>query len=198
MVVEHHLNRHAFEFTEVKCLRNDWRSHESEPTIIQRFKPKAWSSFRRTETIWKHFRNVPFWPKQKKSRFSQPKKNLLRNQEKKSSLSYPKQRPNWMKQRPSSKETSGSGTRFELYLTPCPHHQQHCWQYQSVRHKAMNSPKRDFLQRGLGYTQQRGAGRKTTRGHDGTEWVYGLTPPWRLEDAQIRPSNSCWWMVAAP
>jgi hypothetical protein len=29
-----------------------------------------------------------------------------------------------MKQRPSSKETSGSGVRFELYLTPCPHHQQ--------------------------------------------------------------------------
>jgi len=32
VVVEHHLTRHAFEITEVKRLRNDWRSHESEPT----------------------------------------------------------------------------------------------------------------------------------------------------------------------
>ena len=79
----------------------------------------------------------------RKADSANPRRNLFRNQEKTSSLSHPKQGPNWMKQRPSSKKTSGSGTRFELYLAPCPHHQQHCWQYQSVRHKAMNSPKRN-------------------------------------------------------
>jgi hypothetical protein len=34
----------------------------------------------------------------------------------------------------------------KLYISrPCPHHQQQCWQYQSVEHKAKNSPEEEFL-----------------------------------------------------